>query len=184
MALTRDFLKGLNLEESVIDKIIDAHKSTATALSEANTRLEALKTEVAELKPAAEAAKTEKARADRLDSEFTAYKATVAANEQKAKVDSAYRALAKAANVDDKRLDTVVKWARAEGILTDAKLKADGTLEGADKLTEAIKTEWADFINSENLGGTNPATPPNGNVKDETNLAAVAAAMGLPPATK
>ena len=179
MALTRDFLQGLGLSKDVEDKIIDAYKGTAAALSQANADLEALRTENAKLKPTAAAAAAEKARADKLDSEFNAFKASVNEQEKLRKTSTAYRSLAKAANIDEKRLDIVVKAAEVTGKLAKLTLKDDGTLDGADKLTEDIKTEWADFVNTENVKGSGPATPP-AKADEDTQLAAFRDALGLP----
>lgn len=46
-------------------------------------------------------------------------------------------------------------------------LDAKGEIKGADKLTEAVKTEWADFIVSEEQRGANTSTPP-GNTQNKT----------------
>lgn len=179
MALTREFLKGLGLEEDVIDKIIAQHKTTAGALSEANTSLEALRQENARLKPFEDQLKAEKARADKLDSDFTAYKAEIKSKEQNARLEAAYTALAKAAKVDDKYLKTVVNAARVDGILAKATLKEDGTFENADALTKGITETWPDFINAESTAGSNPATPPGGTHSEDDTFAAIAAAMGI-----
>ena len=40
------------------------------------------------------------------------------------------------------------------------KLKDDGTLDGADKLTESIKKDWDDFIVKSEKKGADVETPP------------------------
>ncbi len=182
MALSRKFLESMGLEQSKIDAIIEAHKSTADALSAANTELEGLRTENATLKKSTADAATEKTRADKAEKDLADFKALVAANEKRGKIEGAYKKLAQAARIDEKRLDTVVKWARAEGILDKAVLKEDGTLDGADDLTKALTSEWADFVTTDSKGGSDPQTPPGGNAggAEADMLAAVRAAMGLP----
>ena len=180
MALSRKFLEGLDIEQNKIEAIIEAHKATAEALSAANTELEGLRTENAALKKSTSDAATEKARADKAEKDLSDFKALVAANEKRSKIENAYRKLASAAKIDEKRLDTVVKWARAEGILDKANLKEDGSLDGADELTKALTDEWADFVTNDSTKGSNPPTPPGSNPIDD-DMAAVRAAMGLPP---
>lgn len=179
--LTRKYLASLGLEQNVVDAIIEAHTGTVEALTTARTELEALRTENTQLKASATDAAAEKARADKAVKDLEDFKTLTAANEKRAKLEHAYRALAQSAKIDEKRLDTVVKWARTEGIIDGLKLKTDGTLEGADKLTEAITTEWADFVTDSNTRGSGPSTPPGGSSKEADDLAAVRAAMGLPP---
>ena len=178
--LTRKYLGSLGLEQDKIDAIIEAHSSTVEALTSARTELEALRKERDSLKQGATDAATEKARADKAEKDLADYKTLVAANEKRGKVETAYRKLAQTARIDEKRLDTVVKWARTEGILDKATLQEDGTLAGADDLTKALTTEWADFVTNDSTKGSNPATPPGGAPVDD-DMAAVRAAMGLPP---
>ena len=179
--LTRKYLASLNLEQNVIDAIIEAHTGTVEALTGARTELEALRTENANLKKNATDAAAEKARADKAEKDFADYKTLMAANEKRGRLKTAYRELAKAAKIDEKRLDIVVKAAESTGALDKLVLKEDGTIDGADKVQEAIGTEWADFVTSTGTHGSNPATPPGGNGGADDDMAAVRAAMGLPP---
>lgn len=178
--LTRKFLGSMGLDQDKIDAIIEAHSSTVDALTSTRTELEALRTENASLKKSTTDAAAEKARADKAEKDLADFKALTAANEHRGKVETAYRKLAQAARIDEKRLDTVVKWARTEGILDKATLQDDGTLSGADELSKALTDEWADFVTDSSTKGSNPPTPPGGAPADD-DMAAVRAAMGLPP---
>lgn len=60
------------------------------------------------------------------------------------KKESAYRDLLAKANIYDKRIATVIKASAAE--IDALELDETGKAVGADKLVEAIKTEWADFV--------------------------------------
>ena len=79
--------------------------------------------------------------------------------ETTAKVKEAYKALLKDAGVSEKRLESVLKVTDISAM----KLDKDGKLEGSDELTNNIKTEWADFIETKGTQGANPATPPANN---------------------
>ena len=179
-SLTRKFLSDLGIEDEKIDSIIDAHVSTVKALTQARADLEAVRKENDSLKKGAGDYAAEKARADKAVKDLEDYRKLVSSREKDAKIEGAYRKLAKDAHIDEKRLDTVVKWARAEGILQKATLKDDGTFDNADKLAEDIKAEWADFVTTDSKAGSKPSTPPGGSGSEADDLAAVRKAMGLP----
>lgn len=179
--LSRKQLEAMGLEEKICDAIIEAYLPTANELKQARTDLEALRAENDTLKKGAGDFATEKARADKAVKDLEDYKALVTKREKTAKVENAYRALARSAKIDEKRLDTVVKWARINNVLDNEALKEDGTLEHADKLLEGIQTEFADFVTDSNTRGSGPSTPPGGSKTEADDLAAVRAAMGLPP---
>lgn len=178
-SLTRKWLNDLGIDAEKIDSIIAAHTSTVDALLQARTDLDALRRERDTLKTAAGDYEREKERADQAVKDLADFKALTAAKEKAKNIEGAFRKLAKDARIDEKHLDTVVKWAGVEGILNGAVLKDDGTFKGADKLTEQITTAWPDWIVTEGTKGTNPATPPAGNGSGD-DLAAFRHAMGLP----
>lgn len=179
--LTRKYLASMGLEQNVIDAIIEAHTGTVDALTAARTELEALRKDNATLKASATDAAAEKARADKAVKDLEDFKTLTAANEKRGKVRSAYKELLRKASIDEKRLDTVLKVTDLDKLT----LKDDGTLDNADKLTEEIQTEWADFVTTSGTNGSTPPTPPaGGGDKDSADLAAFRAAMGLPPTNK
>lgn len=181
MNLTRKLLDSLGITETdKQDAIIEAYTEKTDLLKTLQAQHDELQGEVERLKKAGTDYAAEKARADQAVKDLADYKAAAAASEQMRTIKSAYRDLARAARIDDKRLDTVVKAAELTGKLTGLKLNADGTLDGAEDLAEGIRTEWADFIVSESTAGSNPATPPAAAAADD-DMAAVRAAMGLPP---
>ena len=55
------------------------------------------------------------------------------------------------------------------------KLDKDGNLEGADKLTEGIKSEWEDFISTTSEQGTGVQNPPakGGKAKTKEEILAI-----------
>lgn len=121
----------------------------------------------------AEKANSYKEKYEKEHSAFEAYKADVQGKEQKAKIRSAYRNLLKKAGINEKRLDTILKASALDGLEIDEK----GDLKNADKLSESIKTEWADFIVKEGVQGANTPTPPenSGNQGGQLSRAAMVA---------
>lgn len=172
MALSRALLKGMSLTDEQVQAIIDAHRET----------VDGLKAELDKYKADAKALPGVQKELDDLkqnggnwqekyESEhkaFEAYKADIETKESVARVKEAYRNLLKAENVNEKHLEAVIR-------VTDfskMKLKKDGTLEDADKLTEGIKNEWSDFIVQTEKKGADVETPPDGKVTRKPGRAA------------
>lgn len=165
MALTRKFLTALGIEADKVDEIITAHAETVDALKatvdtyKADAgKLATVQKELDDMKAAAEKGGKDpyKVKYEAVKEEFEAYKAEQTAKETKAAKESAYRALLKSAGVADKRIDAVVRVTDLDGI----ELDKDGAIKDADKVTESIKTEWADFIQTTQQVGATTATPP------------------------
>lgn len=165
MALTRKFLTTLGIEADKVDEIITAHAETVDALKATvdtykadAEKLPTVQKELDELKAAAEKSGKDpyKVKYEALKEEFEGYKAEQTAKETKAAKESAYRALLKSAGVAEKRIDAVVKVTDLDGI----ELDKDGAIKDADKVTDGIKAEWADFIQTTQQVGASTATPP------------------------
>ena len=164
MSLTRTMLKGMGLTEEQISTIIEAHTDTTEALKAQRDefkasadKLPAVQKELDELKAAGDGGWQEKFTKEHAD--FEAYKNEVAAKETRTAKQTAYRALLKAAGVSDNRLDAVLKVTD----LSKLELSKDGTIKDADKLTDEVKTEWADFIVQTQTQGANTSNPPANN---------------------
>ena len=97
-----------------------------------------------------------KTKYEALKDEFNTYKSDQTAKETRSAKERAYRELLKAAGVTEKRIDSVVRVSDLDGLELDDK----GAIKDADKLTESIKTEWADFIPTTTTQGAQTATPP------------------------
>lgn len=162
MALTRKLLKGLGLTEEQIDSIIDAHTET----------VDGLKAERDGYKADAEKLPTVQQELDELkrdggdwqkkyNDEKTAHdqlKKDIADQEVKSKKLAAYRQLLTEEKISDKRIDTVL---RASAALIDSiELDEDGKPLKADELREAIKTDWADFVQTTTQEGAKVEHPP------------------------
>ena len=163
MSLTRKMLKAMGIEEEKIDQIIEAHTETVDGFKnkvneykEKAEKYDGVKKELDELKDGGDdwQKKYEKEHSD-----FEAYKNDVTAKETKRTKEHAVREFLKSAGVSEKRLDAVLKVTN----LDDFELDKDGKIKDADKHTETVKTEWADFIETTSTKGADTATPPTNN---------------------
>lgn len=158
MAFTRNFIRdkakesGVEIPKELEDALVAEHISARDAYAED------------QVKKAGETAKTNAPKVEdteeykSLKKQFEDYKADVEAEKAGAAKEAAYRVLLTEAGVDPKRIDTVIRAEKAG--FGDMKIGADGKFEGADKLTEAIKTNWADFIQTTTTTGVPTAKPP------------------------
>ena len=163
MAFTRKMLKAMGIEDEKIDQIIDAHSETVDALKadrdtykEDAEKLAAVQKELDELKAKGDDGYKAKYEAEK--AAHDALKADIAAKETKKAKTDAYRELLKGANIDEKRIATIL---RAEAPTIDKiELDADGKTKNAEQYTASIKSDWADFVVTQSAKGTNTATPP------------------------
>ena len=163
MGFSRKMLKAMNIEEDKIEQIIDAHSETVDALKadrdtykEDAAKLAAVQKELDELKAKGDDGYKAKYEAEK--AAHDALKADIAAKETKQAKTDAYRELLKGANIDEKRIATIL---RAEAPTIDKiELDADGKIKNAEQYTKSIKSDWADFIVTQSAKGTNTATPP------------------------
>lgn len=171
MALSRKMLKAMGIEDDKIEQIIEAHTETVEALKEERDnykadaeRVPAMKKELDELKANAEQNEGKnpyKVKYDALKEEFESYKADVDKKATRAVKEDAYSKLLKAAGVADKRIASVLKV--SDSTIDGIELDKDGNIKGADKLTEAIKEEWDDFIPTTGTQGASTPNPPANN---------------------
>lgn len=171
MALKRSYLTAMGLTEEQVNSIIEAHSDTVNALKEQIAELkdnaEELKTTKSELEKVQneldEAKKNSdpdeaKQKYDALKKEYDDFKKDIEQKETESKLKNAYKGLLKEAGVSERRIDTIIK---ASGdAIKNLKFDKEGKIVDADKVSEAIKKEWADFIEVKGSKGANPATPP------------------------
>ena len=160
MALTREMLKGMGLTEEQVSAIIGEHVSVTSALKDQIKGYKAdaellpgIQKELEDLKKSGgdwEAKYTEEHK------EFEQYKKDIAEKEAQAKVRSAYSKLLKENNIGDKYIDSILR-------VTDfSKMELDetGSLKGADKLSEGIKSDYSGFVVNTETHGAGTETPP------------------------
>lgn len=170
MALTRKLLKGMGLTDEQVDTIIEAHTDTVDGLKTDlekykgdAAKLPGVQKELDDLKAAGDGGYKEKYEKEKAD--FDKYKADQAAKETRVAKTNAYRDLLKAAGVSEKRIPAILKVTD----LNSVELEGD-KVKDADKITEGVKTEWADFIESSNTSGANTSTPPANNPGTDKDL--------------
>ena len=171
MALTRKALAAMDIPAEKIDEIISAHTETVSALQDQIKTLKAdaaklpdVESKLAELEKQvkdADSAGWEKKYTD-LKSEYDGYKSEIANKAEKTAKETAYRKLLADAGVSEKRIGAVLKVSDVDGI----KLNEDGTIQDAEKLTEGVKKEWAEFIETKQVKGADVANPPANNGGD------------------
>lgn len=161
MALPRSRLKAMDIADEKIDEIIAMHNETvdglkaqiATYKADAE-KLPGIQKQLDELKSAGNDGYKEKYESEH--QAFEDYKAEQSAKETRAAKETAYRSLLRDVGISDKRISSVMKVSDIDSV----ELTKDGTIKGAEKLTEGIKTEWADFIATTETKGAATATPP------------------------
>ena len=82
-------------------------------------------------------------------------KNSIAAEKAMAEKSGLYRQLLQDAGIDPKRFDAILRVAD----LAKVEVK-DGKLVDSDKITESVKTEWADFLLKSGAKGGKPDNPP------------------------
>ncbi len=163
MALTRKMLEGMNLEEKQIDSIIEAHMDTVNGIKADRDKYKELAAEVPDLKKQIEDSKAASAsdgewkeKYDKLNSEFDAYKTQIADEKADAEKAKAYQAMLINVGIDPRRVDKIMKLTDLSGVVLE-----DGKIKDIDKLEQAAKDEWSDFIVKKTTVGSEPANPPD-----------------------
>ena len=163
MALSRKLLKGMGLTEEQVDTIIEAHTETVDALKSDISKykgdaekLPTVQKELDDLKAAGDGGYKEKYEKEK--KAFEDFKTAQTAKETRQAKETAYREFLKSVGVSEKRIPAIMKVTDPDGIEMDGDKFKD-----ADKLTESVKTEWADFIENSNTNGANTNTPPANN---------------------
>ena len=165
MSLTRKMLKAMGIEDEKIEQIISEHVEAIDALKKERDSYkedaEKLPDVQKKLDAANEAVKEAgsdkyKLKYDALKEEYDKYKSDIEKKTTHTAKEVAYREILKAAGVSDKRIDSVIRVSDVDGI----ELDADGKVKDADKLTDSVKSEWADFIVTEHVTGAQTSNPP------------------------
>lgn len=158
----------MGIEEEKIDEIIAMHSETVDGLKTEISKYKADSATLPDIQKQLEKAQADleagkkdswKVKYEAIKEEFEGYKTEQTKKESHAAKEKAYRALLQEAGVSEKRLDSVLKVSDIDSVELDEK----GTIKGADKLTESIKSEWADFITTTETRGANTSNPPANN---------------------
>lgn len=168
MSLSRKFLEGLDLDEKKISAIVEGNAESLKgviaerdkAIEERDKALEEAK-KVADLQKQLEELRANsgsdwKTKAEEAQKALEDYKSKVESEKAEASKAQAYRGMLQKAGIDPKRIDSIMRVTD----LSEVTMK-DGALEESEKLEEAAKKEWSDFLLKETTIGAKPATPPS-----------------------
>lgn len=165
MAITRKLLKGMGLTEEQQDTIIEAHTDTVNGLKADVERykadaekLPAVQKELDEIKGNGEGGYKEKYEAEH--KAFETYKKAVDTEKATAAKEKAVEAVLKKIGVSEKRLQSVAKLAKADGLLDALELDENGAVKDADKLEKSLKDGYSEYITTTRTKGADTATPP------------------------
>lgn len=157
-------LKAMGIEDEKVEQIIEEHvesidgpKAERDRYKSGADEAEGLRKQLEEAKAAGEGAGEYEEKYKAKCKELDDYKAEVAGEKAATEKRGLYRQLLESAGVDPKRIDTVLKVSDLEGVTVK-----DGAIEDADKLTEGIKADWADFIATTTVKGADVAHAPKG----------------------
>lgn len=177
MALTRKMLSAMDIPAEKIDEIINAHTETVNALKDERDKIQKDLDELKEKSGDSDAlrkdletanAELEKIKAGDwekkfkdLKSEYDGFKSDTEAKALLQKKETAYRKLLSDAGISAKRVDSVIKVSKSK--IEALTLDDDGNINDADKETESVKEEWADFISTTHEQGAKVSNPPANN---------------------
>ena len=165
MAFTRKFLKTIGLTDEQIESVMEEHVAVTDGLkAQVNTfkgdaeKLPEIQKELDDLRANTADYDDWKNKYTTEHDAFEQYKSGVEKERTESRVKNAYKALLKAQNIDDKRIDSIIKVTD----FTEKKLDKDGKFEHESDLVESIKNEWKDFVvTTENRGAPVSLPPAN-----------------------
>ena len=172
MAFTRKFLSAMGIEADKVDEIINAHVEVVDGLKEERDNYKKDAEKLADVEKELTKAKEKIAKNgdgetvakedyDKLKKEYDDYKADITAKNTRTEKENAFRELLKSVGVSEKRFNAIIKVSDIDGL----ELDKDGKIKDAEKHTENVKSEWADFIETTTTKGANTANPPANNGK-------------------
>lgn len=163
MALTRKYLKSLGLNDDQIEGIVEEHVATVDGLKEQISQYKAdaekvpgLEKELGELKAAGDGGYKEKYEAEQ--KAFADYKNGIEAEKVTSQKTAALDAVLQKAGV--KRESFRKQILKAYDLNT---IEMDGdAIKDADKLEATLKTDYADFLSTDDTRGVPRVNPPGG----------------------
>lgn len=165
MSITRKMLKGMGLTEDQQDTILEAHTETVNEIKAERDRLKSdaeklptVQKELDDLKAAGDGGYKEKYEAEH--KAFETYKKAVDTEKTTAAKEKAVEAVLKKIGVSEKRLQSVAKLAKADGLLDALELDENGAVKEADKLEKSLKDGYSEYITTTSTKGANTPTPP------------------------
>lgn len=158
-------ISGEQMGEAV-DRIIEGHVASIEALRENVAKYKAEAEKLVdiqkELEEAREVIKDSnndgyKIKYDAVKEEFEKYKIEQSNKEIHNLKKDAYKNALLASGVSDKRIESILKITDIDSV----ELDKNGMMKNNDEIINNIKSEWADFIVTEQTKGAQTATPPS-----------------------
>lgn len=94
---------------------------------------------------------------------FEDYKTSVVAEKTTAAKEKALETALKKVGIADKRLQSVARLCKGDGLLDKLELDDKGAIKDSDKLEASLKESYSDYIVTTSTQGANTANPPAGN---------------------
>ena len=168
MAITRKLLKGMGLTEEQQDTIIEAHTDTVNGLKADVDRYKADAEKLPAVQKELDGLKGKgddgyKAKYESEHQAFEDYKTSVAAEKTTAAKEKALETALKKIGIADKRIATVAKMAKADGLLDALELDENGAAKDAAKFETSLKDGYSEFVVTTSTQGANTPNPPAGN---------------------
>lgn len=91
---------------------------------------------------------------------FGDYKTSVAAEKTTAAKEKALETALKKVGIADKRLRSVARLCKGDGLLEKLELDDKGAIKDSDKLEESLKESYSEYITTTSTKGANTPTPP------------------------
>lgn len=153
----------MGIEDEKIDQIIEAHAETVDALKAERDQYQEAADKLPKVQEELDALKAKpgdgfKEKYTKEHEAFEAFKQEVGAERAAAEKKRLYRDVLSEAGIDPKRMDAVLRVADLGGVEVK-----DGAIADRDKLLEAVKSDWADFIPTTKQQGQNVPNPPANN---------------------
>lgn len=165
MALKREFLKAMGLDEEKISAIIENHTDTVNALKKERDDYKATAESAGEVAKERDALKEQLAKAGdaaKVKADFDAYKQQVEADKLKALNVNDLKEIAREAGIQRASFIDMISRDFDMGRMQRGE---DGKLSNRDELLTAVKEGYPDFLSTTTEQGTDPAAPPTGGAK-------------------
>lgn len=164
MALTRNFLKALGLNEEQINSIVEAHTETISGIKDElkavkarAEKLSEVEKELNDLKTANAGAEDYKTKYEREHKDFENYKSEIMAKETKATKETAVKAYFESKGITGKNLVIAMRGIKSDidGIELDGDKIKDKT-----SLDDLVKGDYAGLVSTTKVKGVDTANPP------------------------
>lgn len=141
--------------------VVDPLKDDVTRYKADAEKLPAVQKELDDLKGKGDDGYKEKYESEH--QAFEDYKTSAAAEKTTAAKEKALETALKKVGIADKRLQSVARLCKGDGLLDKLELDDKGAIKDSDKLEASLKESYSDYIVTTSTQGANTANPPAGN---------------------